>query len=160
MSQNPHEFLTVFRDTYFEEYLPTTASIYNKILLEKITAVFHISIKFDLNAKKTGWKNMRFQLALDKTFCPTPPPLIHRRFKHRQRTKINKTMLSAYPSSVSTQSSQYQHWKANKYSILTVIELGLSVSQSSTGSHHFMPPLILNTNFIKREIWNLKIGYP
>ena len=32
------------------------------------------------------WKNMQFQL--------------HRRFKHRQRTKINKIMLSASPSSI------------------------------------------------------------
>ena len=47
------------------------------------------------SSKIMSEKIMRFQLALTKTFCPTPPPLIHRRFKHRQRTKINKTMLSA-----------------------------------------------------------------
>ena len=68
--------------------------ICNKILLEKIRAVFCISIKFDLNVRKTGWKKIRFQLALNKTYSLTPPPLIHQRFKHRQRTKINKTMLS------------------------------------------------------------------
>ena len=33
-------------------------------------------------------------------FCSTPPPLIHRRFKNCQRTKINKAMFSASPSSV------------------------------------------------------------
>ena len=42
----------------------------------------------------------RFQLALNKTFCPNPPHFIHRRLNHRQRTKINKTMLSVSPSSV------------------------------------------------------------
>ena len=50
--------------------------------------------------RNPGWKKMQFQLALNKTFCPTPPPLIHRRLKHHQRTKINKTTLAASPSSV------------------------------------------------------------
>ena len=53
------------RDTYFEGHLQTTASTCNKILVEKIRAVFHIQIKFDLNVKKTGWKKMRFQLTLN-----------------------------------------------------------------------------------------------
>ena len=82
------------RDTYFQEYLWMTASICNKIL-EKIRAVFHIYIKFDLNMRKTSWKKIQFQLALNKIFCPTPPLLIHQRLKHHQRTKINETMLSA-----------------------------------------------------------------
>ena len=47
----------------FEEHLRTTFFICNKILLEKIRAVFHIYIKLDLNVKKTGWKKIRFQLA-------------------------------------------------------------------------------------------------
>ena len=91
------EISKVFTNTHFEKHLRTTADqmICNKILLEKIRAVFCISIKFDLNVRKTGWKKIRFQLALNKTYSLTPPPLIHRRFKHRQRTKINKTMLSA-----------------------------------------------------------------
>ena len=46
-----------------------------------------------LNVKKTDWKKIRFQLALNKTFCPIPPPLTHQRFC--QRTKINKILLSA-----------------------------------------------------------------
>ena len=41
-----------------------------------------------------GWKKMRFQLALDKTFCPNPQLLTNRQLKQRKRTKINKTMLS------------------------------------------------------------------
>ena len=49
---------------------------------------------------KTGWKKVRFQLTLNKTSCPTPQLIISQRFKHRQRTKINKTMLSVSPSSV------------------------------------------------------------
>ena len=52
---------------------------------------------FSLNPSR---KKMRFQLALNKTFCSTSQPLIHRQLKHCQRTKINKTMLSASPSSV------------------------------------------------------------
>ena len=42
--------------------------------------------------KKTDWKKIRFQLALNKTFCPIPPPLTYQRFC--QRTKINKIVLS------------------------------------------------------------------
>ena len=93
----PVKLAKFLRTPNFEEHLQTTADqmICNEILLEKIRAVFRISIKFDLNVRKTGWKKIRFQLALNKTYSLTPPPLIHRRFKHRQRTKINKTMLSA-----------------------------------------------------------------
>ena len=29
-----------------------------------------------------GWKKIRFQLALNKTFCPTPQHLTHRQLKH------------------------------------------------------------------------------
>ena len=43
------------------------------------------------------------------------------------------------------------------YSILTVIELRLPVSESSTRILKFYTPMILNTNVIKQE---LKIGYP
>ena len=91
------EISKIFKSTYFEEHLRTTAdqTICNKILLEKIRAVFCISIKFDLNVRKAGWKKIRFQMALNKTYSFTPPHLIHRRFKHRQRTKINKIMFSA-----------------------------------------------------------------
>ena len=93
----PVKLAKFLKNTYSEEHLRTTADqmIHNKILFEKIRAVFRISIKFDLNVRKTGWKKIWFQLALNKTYSFTPPPLIQRRFKHRQRTKINKTMLSA-----------------------------------------------------------------
>ena len=62
-----------FTNTYFEEYLRTTADqmICNKILLEKIRAVFCIQVKFDLNVKKTDRKKMRLQLVSDKTFWVT-----------------------------------------------------------------------------------------
>ena len=66
-------------------------------------------------------------------------------------------MLLPFPQWFLTQSSQYQNWKANKFSILTLIELMLPVSVSSTGSQNFMPPLILNTKFSKLES---RIGYP
>ena len=48
-------------------------------------------------AKILDVKKMRFQLALNKTFCLTPQPLTYSRLKHRQRKKFNKTMLSAPP---------------------------------------------------------------
>ena len=48
-----------------------------------------------------GWKKMRIQLALNKTFCPTLQPLTHRRLKQLQRTKIDKKMLSASSPSLS-----------------------------------------------------------
>ena len=49
---------------------------------------------------KSLWKKVRFKLVLNKTFCLTPRSLIHRRLKHHQKTEINKTMLSAFPSLV------------------------------------------------------------
>ena len=89
---------------------------------------------------------MRFQLVLNKSFCPTPPPLIPQRLKHSQITKITKQCFLPPPHWFSTQSSQYQNLKANKWFILTVIELGPPVLESSTGSQNFRPPLIFNTN--------------
>ena len=99
---------------------------------------------------------MRFQLALNKTFCPTPPPLIYRRLKHHQKTKISKIMLSASPSSVFHTKLTISELKS-KYSILAIIVVGPPVSEYSTGSQNFIPPPIRNSNFIKRES---KICYP
>ena len=76
-----------------------------------------------------GWKKMSFQLSLNKTFCPTPQPLIHRRLKHRQT--LTKQCFLPPPHRISTQSSQYQNWEANYYSILTVFKLGLLLPESS-----------------------------
>ena len=50
--------------------------ICNKLLIGKIRAVFRISIKLYLNVRKTGWKKIRFQLALNKTYSLTPPPTV------------------------------------------------------------------------------------
>ena len=110
-----------------------------------------------------GWKKMRFQLVLNKTFCTNPQPLTHRQVKQRQRTKINKTMLSApslSPHRFSTQSLQYQNWNANKYSILTVNELGPPVLESSARISKFYAPTDSEHKFNKTEIENwLPIGY-
>ena len=111
-----------------------------------------------------GWKKMEFQLGLNKTFCPTAQPLTHWWLKQCQRAKINNTVLS-WPSpspshSFSTQSSQYQNSKANKYSILTVNELGLPVLESSTRISKFYAPTDSEHKFNKTEIENwLPIGY-
>ena len=75
---------------------------------------------------------MQFELAPNKTSCNIPPLLTHQRLKHSQRTKINKTMLCVFLLHFFfVQSSLYQNWKTNKYSILTVTELCPSVSESS-----------------------------
>ena len=89
-----------------------------------------------------------------------PHPFTHRRLKHRQRTKINKTMLSASLHRSFTQSSQYQNWKTNKYSILTVSELGPPVTESSTRISKFYAPAISEHKFYKTGNENcLPIGF-
>ena len=108
---------------------------------------------FSLSSKQ----KIQFQLALNKTFYPTSPSLSHRQLKHLRKTKINKIMLSVSPHWFFTQSSKFQNWNADKHSILTAIKLGAPMSKSSTKISKFMPPLILNKNFIKRE---LKSSYP
>ena len=59
-----------------------------------------------------SWSNKQkiwFQLALSKTFGPTPRPLSHLQLKHLHKTKANKIMLSGSPSSVFH--SQLTIWK-------------------------------------------------
>ena len=64
------------------------------------------------------------------------------------------------PSSVSTQSSQYQDWKANKNSILAVNELGPLVLEFSARISKFHAPTDSECKFNKMEIkkW-LPMGY-
>ena len=104
-----------------------------------------------------GWKKMRFQLALNKTFYPT-----HQRLKQLQTKPCFlhpcSPPLPPPPHRFSTQaqSSQYQNWKANKCSIITVNEQGPPVISN------FLLPLILNSNlqFNKTKIENCPpIGY-
>ena len=52
------------------------------------------------------------------------------------------------------QRSQHQNWKANKYSILTVTELGLPVSESSIRILKFDFPIDSKHKFNKTEIEN------
>ena len=56
-----------------------------------------------------------------------------------QEQKFTKQCFLPPPHWFSTQCSQYQYWKASKYSILMVIELGLPVSEFSTGSTFYAP---------------------
>ena len=110
-----------------------------------------------------NWKKMRFQLALNKSFCPNPQPHSKRRLKQRKEQKLTKQcFLSSRspPHRFSTQSSQYQNWKANKYSILTVNELGPPVLESSARISKFYAPTDSEHKFNKTEIENwLPIGY-
>ena len=107
---------------------------------------------------KCSWKKIQFQLALNRTFAQPHHPSSTDDARTSKEEKLTKQCFLHW---FSPQSSQYQQRKPNTYSILTLIELGLLVLESSTGSQNFMllphpPTLILNTNFIKRES---KIGY-
>ena len=114
-----------------------------------------------------SWKKMWFQLAQNRTFCPNPQPLTHRRSKQWPRTKINKTILSVPllppplpPYRFLTQSSQYQNWKANQYSILIVTELGSPLLESSASILKFYAPTDSEHKLNKTEFENwLPIGY-
>ena len=91
-------------------------------------------------------------MALNKTFCPTQAPLTDWQSKYGQRTKINKTILSAFPHRFFTQSSLYQNSKASKYSILTVAEHGRPVSKSWTKILKFYAPTDSEHKFYKTGI--------
>ena len=52
------------------------------------------------------------------------------------------------------QKTQYQNWKANKHFILTVIELGPPVSESSAKISKFYAPIDSKHNFHKAGIEN------
>ena len=105
-------------------------------------------------------KKMRFQLVLNKTFYTNPQAFTHRHVKQRQRIKQYFLSPSLSPHQFSTQSLQYQNWNANKYSILTVNELGLPVLESSARISKFYAPNDSEHKFNKTEIENwLPIGY-
>ena len=77
--------------------------------------------------------------------------------KKLEKTRI-KIMLSSFLSSVFTH--KYQIWKANTYSILTVIELGLPVLESSTRISKFYNPTNSEPKFRKTRIEDcLCIGF-
>ena len=106
----------------------------------------------------SGWKRMRFQLALNKTFCPTPQFLTQQRLKQRQRTKINKTILSApLPSLLIGFPCKVHNIKIEKQ-ISIPLERQMNQNRQywspQLGSQNFILPLI---HLIKRK---LKIGYP
>ena len=67
---------------------------------------------------------------------------------------VTKQCFLLPPHRFSTKNSQYQNRKANKYSILTVIELGLPVSESPTSSQNFMSPSDSEHKFHKTGIEN------
>ena len=101
---------------------------------------------------------MRFQLALNKTFCPNPQPLTHR--QEQKLTRQCFLPLSLPPHRFSTQILQYQTWNAKKYSILTVNELGLPVLEPSARISKFYAPTDSEHKFNKTEIENWPpIGY-
>ena len=102
-------------------------------------------------------EKVRFQLALIRLSAPSHHSSSTEDSSIAKEQKLTKQCFLPPHHRFSTHSSQYQYWKARKYYILMVIELGPPVSESSTRSKQFIPPLILNINFIKRES---KICYP
>ena len=101
-----------------------------------------------------SWESIRLS-------APTFNPYPH--VKQHQRTKINKTMYSAPslpPHRFPIQRLHYQNWNANKYSILTVNELGPPVLKSSARISKFYAPTDSKRKFNKTEMENgLPIGY-
>ena len=79
------------KDSYFED-------ICGRLLLYiiKNNSGVHLN-QIWFKCEKDLLEKDTISLILNKTFCPTPLPLIHWRFKHLQRTKTNKTMLSTFP---------------------------------------------------------------
>ena len=104
---------------------------------------------------------MRFQLALNKNFCTNPQPLTHRQLKQHQRTKINKTMLSArLPTLSSVFHTKFTISELKCYSTLTVNKLGPPVLESSARISKFYSPTDSDCKFNKTKIENwLLIGY-
>ena len=111
-----------------------------------------------LTAKIPAGKRCNFSWPVIRLSAASPPPLIHQRLKHRQRTEINRKMLSVSPSMVLHKDHniriEKQRW------LLTVIELGPTLSESSTGSQNFMPLADPEHKFHKTGIENwLPIGF-
>ena len=107
-------------------------------------------------------KKMYFQLALNKTFCAThnlSPTDDSSNAKGQKLTKWCFLPLSVPPNRFSTQILQYQNWKANHYSILTINELGTPVLESTAKIADFFDPTDSEHKFNKTEIENwLTIG--
>ena len=107
-----------------------------------------------------GWKKMQFRLVLNRTFAP---PHHHSSTDDASTTKeqkLTKQCSLLPPHRFLLQSSQCQYWKANTYSIITGIEIGPPVSESSTGSQNFIPSTDSEHKFHKMEIENwLRIGF-
>ena len=105
---------------------------------------------------------MWYQLALNKTFCPilSPSPTDNNSTNKEQKQKLTKQYFLHSPHLFSTQSSLYQNWKGNKYSILTLIEPGRPVLESSTRFLKFYVPTDFRQKFHKTGIKNwLLIGF-
>ena len=103
---------------------------------------------------------MRFQLAQYKTFCNTPTPSPTDDWSTIREQKLTKDCFLPPRHRFSARRPQYQYWKANKYSILTVTELGPPVLKSSTRIWKFYTPTNSELKFYKSRIENwLPIGF-
>ena len=103
---------------------------------------------------------MRFQLTLNNTYAPPHHHSSINDSSTAKEQKLRKQCFLPSPHWFWPQSSQYQYWKANMHSILTVIKLRLPVSESSTGSQNFMPSTNSEHKFHKTGIKNwLCIGF-
>ena len=101
---------------------------------------------------KSRLGKVRFQLPLNKTFFPTPDPSFIDDWSSAKEQKLTKQYFLPPPHRFSSQSSQYQNWKLNKYSILTVIDIEAPVSESSNRISKFYASTVLITNLMKPEL--------
>ena len=124
-----------------------------KIKRTNIQSIWHVRIChvycFSLNP---GWERLQFQLPLNKTFFPTPDPSFIDDWSSAKEQKLTKQYFLPPPHRFSSQSSQYQNWKLNKYSILTVIDIEAPVSESSNRISKFYASTVLITNLMKPEL--------
>ena len=129
-------------------YQPTNQPINQPALIWR---PFHEYLQIKIFFQKSGSVRMKYLVDIQPTTLYSPtiqaPP----------KNKLSKQCFLPPLHRFFTQSSQYQYWKASKYSMLTVTELGPPVSESLIGSQNFMPPLTRNINLIERES---KIGCP
>ena len=103
---------------------------------------------------------MWFQMALNKTFCPKPQLLTHQQLKCHQRTKNNKTMLSASPSLVFQTKFTIPKLKSKWVFQPNGTELRPPVSECSTRISKFCAPPDSEHKFDKMEIENqLTMGF-
>ena len=110
--------------------------------------------------KRLAGKRYNFSFPQIRLSAPLHHPSSTEDSSTTKEQKLTKQYFLPPPHRFSAQNSQYQYWKASKYSILTVIEVEPPVSESLIESQHFMPLTNSEHKFHKTGIgiW-LHIGF-